>query len=140
MAVINVSAANSLGMANAIGRKGGLTGAGLAGDALLFDGVQIVTYIVQGTKTSVNGRLVESGIATYAIPHALKRQVSRREAAASGGRLELDDVIFEIPRLELATNPRPGDRIVAGGRTWSVLFSDDATLRTRWRVFVRLGA
>lgn len=140
MAIINVSAANGMAMANAAVKKGSMAGVGIAGDSLLFDGADIITYRIQGTKVTTNGKLIETGAASYAIPRALRREVSRRELFASGGRFRVGDTVFEIAKLELATRPREGDHITSRGERWSVLACDESTLSTRWRVFARVGA
>lgn len=140
MANIDVAAANTIVASNGAHQKNP-QGQGIAGDCLLFDGVAPVAYRCQGTKTLTHGRIVETGATQFTVNHALKRQASRREIYASGGLLLAGDVVFELPRLELPTSPKPGDAIfTSAGERWSVLTNDDATHSTRWRVFARLGA
>ena len=140
MVTVNVSAGNVVGAANAAQQDQPVGELGLAGDCLLFDGVRVVTYRVQGTKSAVKGSLVETGASYYAIPHALRREVSRREILASGGKFRTGDVLFEIPAIELPIQPREGDAIFDFGDRWSVLQADQSTLNTRWRVYARSGA
>ena len=139
MAIVNASASNSAFGVQAGYKPVSGVPVGMAGDCLLFDGVEPAVYRVQGTKAQSKGTMTETGMSAYLVPHALKRQVTRRELWASNGRLLEGDVAFEIPRLELPVQPRPGDLIYLDGR-WSVLAADEATLRTRWRVFARIGA
>ncbi len=140
MVVVNVSASNSLASTNGVQRNGSPLDLGLAGDCLLFDGVGVITYRVQGTKSAVKGSMVETGASYYVVQHALRREVNRREVLGSSGRFRIGDVVFEVPALEMPIQPREGDSLFQDGERWSVLQADQATLNTRWRVYARAGA
>lgn len=140
MAVVNVSCGNSMTAVDAAEQSGPKLGLGMAGDALLFDGAEIVAYRVQGTKSASKGSMVETGARYVAVAHALRREVTRREIEGSGSRFRIGDAVFEIPVLELATQPREGDAIFKANERWSVLQADQSTHGTRWRVFARAGA
>lgn len=73
-----------------------------------------------------------------AIAAALRRPISRRDIAASGGRLTQADVIWHLPQSELALAPRPGERIIDGGATsWAITRVEQDTLDSRWRCICR---
>jgi hypothetical protein len=75
---------------------------------------------------------------TTEVAHALRGRVTTREARRSGGRLTAADVVWHLPAAELPEPPRPGDVIrEAGGRRWTVLKVQAATLDGRWRCAAR---
>lgn len=139
MTIVSVSCGNAAFGANAAWKPGYDATLGIRGDCLLFDGVETMTYRSAGTKTASKGTYTETGWVAYVCPHALKRQVTRRELWASNGRLREGDAAFEFPRLELPVQPREGDAIFLAGERWNVIAADEATLRSRWRVFGRVG-
>ena len=89
------------------------------------DGLEAVTLRRRGSD------LVSAGTA---IAHALRRVVTTREAAASGGRVTASDVTWNLPAAELTEPPRLGDILCdASGRRWTVLDVARTTLGSRWR-------
>lgn len=139
-----VDVAVSAGTILALGAAGGGTtfdpiALGLEDHYLFFHGLEAITYRRAGTLTWSKGIALELGAIAIPVAHVLRRQIGRREILASGGRFLAGDVVFEIPRALFALTPRPGDTIDAGGATWNVIAGDEATLRTRWRVFARHG-
>lgn len=138
MAIITVSCGNSLLISSAVHREGFDASLGIAGDALLFDGARAIQYVQAGAKTVTKGSVVETAPVAYAIPHALRRQVSIRQAQLSGGKLRTSDAYWEIALLELPITPREGDFIHLGAERWQVIACDSATHNTRWRVYARL--
>ena len=136
MAIITISVGNLALASGAVHRQGGPS-VGLAGDCLTFDGVAAIQYVQAGAKTVTKGIVTETSPVAYTVPHALRRQVSIRQVAMSGGKLRMSDAIFEIPQLELSITPREGDRIHVGGARWDVIACDSSTLNTRWRVYAR---
>ncbi len=138
MAIINVSAGNSILVSGAPHREGYDASLGIAGDALLFDGARAIQYVQAGAKTITKGKIAEAVPTSYTIPHALRRQVSIRQAQLSGGKLRTSDGYWEIPVLELPITPREGDFIHVAANRWQVIACDEATHSTRWRVYARL--
>jgi len=93
------------------------------------DGLETVTLLRRGSSASTAGT---------PIPHALRRAVTTREAAASDGRYTLSDVTWHLPAAELPTPPRLGDIVCdASGRRWAVLDAARTTLGSRWRCTAR---
>ena len=90
------------------------------------DGLEAVTIKYPGTA------------GTTSVTHAKRRQVSTREAAASGGRYTTSDVSWHLPQTEATTRPKLGSKIVDSDSVyWTVLSVDDATRSTRWRCVSR---
>ena len=90
------------------------------------DGLQLVTVATPGSSEVTE------------VPHALRRAVTAREAQRSAGRLTAADVAWHLPAAELPEPPEPGDLILeAGGRRWTVLEVQRATLDARWRCLAR---
>ena len=72
------------------------------------------------------------------VAQALRRGVTTREAQRSAGRLTAADVAWHLPAAELPEPPALGDVILdAGGRRWTVLQVQRATLDGRWRCLAR---
>ena len=108
--------------------------------AKALDGTESVTLRHRGSDPGSPGTVV---------PHALRRAVVTREAAArnrnntwkqvpSGGHYTAGDAVWHLPTDELSAAPRPGDFIVdAGGRRFTILEVQSAALRTRWKCLAR---
>jgi hypothetical protein len=93
------------------------------------DGLEAVTLRRRGSTPGSPGTT---------IAHALRRNVSLREAAASAGHYTTSDVTWHLPVAELDEAPRLGDLICGGdGRHWTVLEVRSTTLGTRWRCTAR---
>ena len=89
------------------------------------DGLETATLRRRGSTTGAVGTV---------ITHALRRAVTTREAAASGGRYTASDVTWHLPVAELTESPRLGDVLCdAAGRRWTVLEVARTTLGSRWR-------
>ncbi len=71
------------------------------------------------------------------VDACLRRAVSTREAAASGGRLLTSDVAFHVDAAEYPTRPAIGTAIVDEDGTWTVLEVQWHTLAKRWRCMSR---
>jgi hypothetical protein len=96
--------------------------------ASVADALEPVTFHRRGS----------GGPAGHAIAHALRQQVTVREAVASGGRYTATDVTWHLPTSELPTAPRLGDVVCdAEGGRWTVLEVAPATLGSRWRLTAR---
>lgn len=67
------------------------------------------------------------------VPHALRRTMTEREAAASNGHYTATDALWYLPKGECPLPPRLGDAIVdAADARWTVLEVDDAAPGTCW--------
>jgi hypothetical protein len=72
------------------------------------------------------------------VAPALRRRVTAREAAASGHRYALGDVVWHLPAAMLPVTPRLAEVIVDGsGRWWTILQLQLDTLQSRWRCVTR---
>ncbi len=99
----------------------------LAGDfALVSDGLQTVT--LQNAASPL----------TTTVAHALRRAVSKNEAAGSGGDVLLSDVRWHLPANETPTPPAVDDKIVdAQGTVWNIRRAQLATCGSRWNCLCR---
>ena len=78
------------------------------------------------------------GAAAVAVPSALRRAVTTREAADSNGRYTASDVRWHLAAAELPSAPGLGERIVdASGECWTILETRRATCGTRWECIAR---
>lgn len=94
--------------------------------AAVVDGLEAI--IVRRAETTVAAR----------VDHALRRPVSERESAASGGTILLADAHFHLPIAELPIAPRVDDELIdAGGAVWVVLQVQSATQASRWDCLCR---
>lgn len=92
----------------------------------VVDGLEAVTLLRRGSSTTV------------AVTHALERQVTTREAAASYGKYTQADVTWHLPAEECASAPLAGDQILDGdGVRWTILEVRKSTLGTRWACVCR---
>lgn len=72
------------------------------------------------------------------ITNALKRAVSNRDAAMSGGKYRAGDVRWHIAQDELTNPPAIGSVVIDGdGVEWTVLAVDEQTFTNRWRLWCR---
>lgn len=93
----------------------------LSQDLLLTDGLQAVSV-----------RLVGEAFDRQ-VSHALRRDVSIREVAASNGDYRLGDTRWHLPATEFCDPPTLGSMITdCDGVTWTVLSVGKQTLNTRW--------
>jgi hypothetical protein len=89
------------------------------------DGLESVTLRRRGQSPGGPGVVVS---------HALRKSITMREAAASGGRYTASDVVWHLPVAELPEAPRLGDVLRdSSGRRWTVLEVAHTVLGTRWR-------
>lgn len=94
--------------------------------ARVIDDLTQITLIRAGTSTET------------VINSALSQTIRTREAEHSGGRYLSSDVVWHLPAAQLSEAPRPGDALVeGGGRRWTILDAQQATLRSRWRCVCR---
>lgn len=78
------------------------------------------------------------GSSPTAVPCALRRAVTTREAAQSHGQYTESDVTWHLPAEQLSSPPRLGDLILDDeDRRWTVLDVQLTTLRSRWRCVCR---
>jgi len=71
------------------------------------------------------------------VDSALRRAISTKEAAASGGRYKVSDVNFHLDQAELPGGPSIGMQIVDADGTWTILETIYETLANRWRCICR---
>ena len=99
-----------------------------------FDPSTDFIHSADGLETATLRRRSTPGALGTVITHALRRSVTTREAAASGGRYTASDVTWHLPVAELAEAPRLGDVLCdAAGRHWTVLDVAQTTLGSRWQ-------
>ncbi len=98
-----------------------------AGDfAQVVDGAGEVTLTRPGAPETAN------------IDAALRRVVTTREAAASGGKYTTSDVVWLLNPPDGAMTPEVGDRIVEpGGLHWTILTAQRDGAGSRWRCHAR---
>jgi len=97
--------------------------------AEVIDGTETVTLLRRGNTPGSPGT---------AVAGALRRAVTTREAAQTGGRYTASDVTWHLPVEELGDAPAVGDLLSDGqGRRWTILEVTLATRRTRWRCTAR---
>lgn len=78
------------------------------------------------------------GSGSTAISGALRRAVTTREAATSGGKYTASDVHWHLAAAELPAAPRLGDKIIdAAGECWTILETQLATCGSRWNCTTR---
>lgn len=103
---------------------------------LNFDPTTDFQTVADALQPVTVGRPGSSEVAEVA--QALRRGVTTREAQRSAGRLTAADVAWHLPAAELPEPPALGDVILdAGGRRWTVLQVQRATLDGRWRCLAR---
>lgn len=113
----------------------------LSADYTLFDGLETVVF--RSDRKALEDYFVE-------VESCLRRQISTREQAASGGVYQAGDVRWHIPKtllLDAAANglePKPGDYLQESidedeesFRNWTILAVEKATLDTRWGLVCR---
>jgi head-tail adaptor len=71
------------------------------------------------------------------VNSALRRAISTKEAAASGGRYKVSDVTFHLDKAELPSGPSIGMQILDADGTWTILETIYETLANRWRCICR---
>ncbi len=77
-------------------------------------------------------------LATQPVPHALRRGVRHGEVEPSNGHYQFGDVRWHLDRQEVATPPRPGDRVIdVEGRAWTCLDVEEDVHRSRWECHCR---
>lgn len=75
---------------------------------------------------------------SVAVTQALRREVSRREVESSKGLVFQGDLLWNLPKSEVATRPPLGAKIVdSDGAKWTVLDVRDSTITDRWRIITR---
>lgn len=98
----------------------------MAGDYAYLDGLEAVTLIKPGSTASTS------------VASALRRAVSVREAAASGGRYTTSDLVWHLPQSLVTTQPALGDKVRdAASVDYTILEVHKETLGTRWKCITR---
>ena len=113
----------------------------ISNDHEVFDGLESVTFVVRGASSvSTDIVLTETGNENVQLTQALRRQVTSEMTQRAGGKISVDDVVWEIPAARLTDTggqpltPHEGDRILDGDLvTWVVTIVEHATLKNRWR-------
>lgn len=141
MAIFNVSATNARLFRHASAADAlPSIGFDLSTDFRVFDRLESIVYEVRGTSTKQpNGVVTVTGSSIQLVPHALLREVTHREAAASNGQLLVGDLRFEIPVIEFSGTPLEHDKITSNGDRFLVIAVDKSTLKSRWRIYGRRG-
>lgn len=96
--------------------------------------------LLAGDLTARFGNVSVRKIESASITHALRRAVSTREVAASGGVYRAGDTKWHLPDAEVSTSapPRVGGLLIDGDdNEWSILAVDEHTLGNRWRCWCR---
>ena len=71
------------------------------------------------------------------VNSALRRAVTTKEAAASGGKALASDTVFHLSALEQEARPAIGGAIVDSDGTWTILSVQWQTFVKRWRCICR---
>lgn len=96
-------------------------------DYLIFDNLEAVSFVT----------VANSGDTTASIANALRRAMSYKELAASGGQYTGKDLVWWIP-YTLLQSAKTKDRVIdAAGVSWVVLDATLNTLQTLWRLVTR---
>ena len=97
----------------------------LSQDYLMIDGNAPVTLTKSVTQNQI-------------VPDALRREITLKEMASSGGVYQAGDVSFSLPN-DLCTiyKPAVGDTITDYQDIWTILTVAYATMGTRWRCVCR---
>jgi len=101
--------------------------------AEVVDGFETVTLRRRGSS--------DATVVTHALRRAattgeptLRNRYNTRKRLPGGGAHTASEVVWHLPKEQLADSPRLGDAIVDGdGRKWTILDVQLATLQTRWR-------
>lgn len=102
----------------------------------LTDDYQIWANDFSQTVTHTSVR--DSGNLTAQVTHALRRQISSKEAAISNGVYTTADVIFSLATVLTPNTPKPRDLLTDNDNVvWTVLAVDKATINSRWRLTCR---
>ena len=77
--------------------------------------------LVTDLLETVTLRRADTG-AVSSIAHTLRREVTQREAEASGGKYTRSDLVWHLPAGELSVFPRLGDQLIdADDAKWTIL-------------------
>ena len=77
--------------------------------------------LVADLLETVTLRRADTG-AVSSLPHVLRRELTEREAEASGGKYARSDLVWHLPAGELMVFPRLGDQLVtADDARWTIL-------------------
>ena len=96
-------------------------------DYLIFDNLEAVSFVT----------VANSGNTTTNIANALRRAMSYKQLAASGGQYTGKDLVWWIP-YTLLGSAKTKDKVVdAAGVSWVVLDATLNTLQTLWRLVTR---
>lgn len=72
------------------------------------------------------------------LEHVLRREISKREMAASSGRYKRGDTRFHLSTTEIATEPELGATIIDDeGTEFVIIEVDRETLSDRWKCYAR---
>jgi head-tail adaptor len=94
--------------------------------AAVADGLEPVTVLRRGTSDAL------------AIAHALRRQVTTQEAAASDGHYTQADVRWWLPQAECGVQPALGDTLAdSAGTRWTVIETAESRPTGRWQCTCR---
>lgn len=96
-------------------------------DYLIFDNLEAVSFV----------SVANSGDTTSSVAKALRRAMSYKELAASGGQYTGKDLVWWIP-YTLLSSAKTKDKVIdAAGVSWVVLDATLNTLQTLWRLVTR---
>lgn len=104
--------------------------AGLSSDFQVYDGLEPVTVV----STRNDGSMLDS------YPSALRRALSTKEQAASGGAYQAGDVVWFVPATFVQPGMRlkPADVVIDSDQNrYTVLDATEQKLRQSWRLISR---
>lgn len=103
--------------------------ANLADDCVGLDGAESISVTMRRAD----------GAQTIVVPSALRRSLSRDVTLHSGLSIAGEGIVWNLPQAPLGNDRdlRPGDTIVAGIETWSIVAVRLEALGTRWRCVCR---
>lgn len=76
-------------------------------------------------------------VAGQSVTAALRRAISTKEVAASGGKYVSSDTVFHLDRAEHTNQPEIGAAIADADGSWTILEAAWETFANRWRCVCR---
>lgn len=110
----------------------------LSTDHQAWDGTEAVT-LERVTSSSVDaGGQKQETVASSSVAGALRRALTLEEVSRSGGVFRIGDLKWHLPKTQVPTLPKEGDRIVDGaGAVFRIFMVKVQTLASRVACWTR---
>lgn len=92
---------------------------------------------IAGNFAAITDNLKSVAVDGNTVQACLRREVSTKEALASGGKYLLSDTVFHLDRAEQADRPAIGGQITDDDGVWTILTVQWQTFVNRWRCVCR---